>query len=294
MSRMRLVENTNSPLTNPDKSNEAEHMAILSLNLRKQILTTDDGGHRQWRAVTERVEQPATTTGLLLCDVWDSHWCRGARERLEPLLPKMNASVHAARDAGVLIIHAPSDTMDFYADHPARRRALEVEPMTPATVLPAFAAASDSLVGGIFAAPGDPAAYDPPLPVDAADQGTTVAENEPYKAWKRQHPAIDIDAERDLISDEGGRVYACLQARGIKRLLILGVHTNMCVLHRSFAIKQMSRWGVPMALLRDLTDTMYSPARPPYVSHDEGTRLVVEYAEKFWCPSLDSADLRGV
>jgi hypothetical protein len=82
-----------------------------------------------------------------------------------------------------------------------------------------------------------------------------------------------------------------LQVRGIDRLLILGVHTNMCVLHRSFAIKQMSRWGMRMALLRDLTDTMYSPARPPCVSHDEGTRLVVEYAEKFWCPSLESIDL---
>ena len=86
-------------------------------------------------------------------------------------------------------------------------------------------------------------------------------------------------------------VYACLQARGVTRMLILGVHTNMCVLHRSFGIKQMTKWGVETALIRDLTDTMYSPARPPYVDHDEGTRLVVGYAEKFWCWSVDSADV---
>jgi nicotinamidase-related amidase len=268
-------------------------MTTLALNLRRQILATDDGGHRHWQTVTDTVEQPADKTGLLLCDVWDSHWCRGARERLEPLLSKMNAAVNAARDLGVQIIHAPSDTMDFYTDHPARQRALAVEPLEPEPRLPDFAQAADSLVGQIFAPVGDVSAYDPPLPIDAEDQGTTVAENEPYKAWTRQHAAIDIDAEKDLISDEGGRVYACLQAGGIDRLLILGVHTNMCVLHRTFAIKQMSRWGVPMALLRDLTDTMYSPARPPYVSHEEGTRLVVEYAEKFWCPSLDSGDLPG-
>ena len=266
-------------------------MTTMTLSLRRQILTTDDTGNRGWRIVEDKVVCPGERTALLLCDVWDSHWCRGARERLQPLLPKMNAAVHAARDAGMLIVHAPSDTMDFYADHPARQRALAVEPVEPALVLPAFAAATDSLVAEIFAAENDPAAYDPPLPVDAADHGTTVAENEPYKAWTRQHPAIDIDDERDLISDEGARVFTCLQAKGIERLLILGVHTNMCVLHRSFAIKQMSRWGMPMGLLRDLTDTMYSPARPPYVSHDEGTGLVVEYAEKFWCPSLDSADL---
>ena len=71
----------------------------------------------------------------------------------------------------------------------------------------------------------------------------------------------------------------------------MGVHTNMCVLGRSFGIKQMVRWGMSVALVRDLTDAMYNPAMPPYVSHDEGTRLVVEYVEKFWCPTIASADL---
>lgn len=265
-------------------------MTTLSLALRRQVLTTDAGGHRHWRVVEERIEQPGERVGLLLCDVWDSHWCRGARERLEPLLPRMNAAVRAVRDAGGLIVHAPSDTMEFYADHPARARALAVEPVEPEPAMPAFAAASDSLVGEVFGGE-TPADYDPPLPVDAADNGTTVAENDPYKAWACQHPAIDIDDERDVISDEGDRVYGLLQQHGIERLLILGVHTNMCVLHRTFAIKAMCRRGVSMALLRDLTDTMYSPARPPYVSHDEGTRLVVEYCEKFWCPTADSADL---
>ena len=71
----------------------------------------------------------------------------------------------------------------------------------------------------------------------------------------------------------------------------MGVHTNMCVLRRSFAIKQMVRWGVDVALVRDLTDAMYNPARSPYVSHDAGTQLVIGYIERFWCPSILSADL---
>ena len=45
------------------------------------------------------------------------------------------------------------------------------------------------------------------------------------------------------------------------------------------------------ALLRDLTDTMYNPALPPYVDHQEGTRLVVEFIEKFWCPTVHSRDI---
>jgi hypothetical protein len=132
---------------------------------------------------------------------------------------------------------------------------------------------------------------DPPLPVDAADGGTDTGEPTWHQAWSRQHPSIHIDQDRDGISDQGREVYSFLRGEGRGRLLIMGVHTNMCVLNRSFAIKQMVRWGLEVALLRDLTDAMYNPARPPYVGHEEGTRLVVEYIEKFWCPTILSEDL---
>jgi hypothetical protein len=71
----------------------------------------------------------------------------------------------------------------------------------------------------------------------------------------------------------------------------MGVHTNMCVLNRSFAIGPMVRRGVDVALVRDLTDTMYNPKAPPHVPHDEGTNLVVEHIEKYWCPSMTSQEL---
>ena len=73
----------------------------------------------------------------------------------------------------------------------------------------------------------------------------------------------------------------------------MGVHTNRCILNRSFGIKQMVKWGVNIALIRDLTDAMYNPAMSPYVGHHEGTRLVVSYIEKFWCPTISSEDLTG-
>ena len=86
-------------------------------------------------------------------------------------------------------------------------------------------------------------------------------------------------------------VYNLLQQLGVKNLVILGVHTNMCVLGRSFAIKAMTRWGVRCVLVRDLTDTMYNPRRPPHVPHARGTELVVEHIEKHWCPSILGDDL---
>lgn len=242
----------------------------LTFHLRNWEFTQDAGGHNQWQEKVTIRRVDATKTAIIICDMWDKHWSRGASERVDAMTPRMNEVIAAARAQGVLIIHAPSDTMDFYADTPARWRALSVPAVEPP-------------------APRDHA--DPPLPIDDSDEGSDTGETTTFKAWSRQHPGLAIDHERDFITDNGGQVYSILQQQGIEQVLIMGVHTNMCVLRRSFAIKQMVKWGVNIALVRDLTDTMYNPAMPPYVSHDEGTRLVVEYIEKFWCPSVVSDDL---
>jgi hypothetical protein len=35
----------------------------------------------------------------------------------------------------------------------------------------------------------------------------------------------------------------------------------------------------------------YNPQDPPYVSHDAGKQLVIEYIEQYWSPTTTSADL---
>ncbi len=82
-----------------------------------------------------------------------------------------------------------------------------------------------------------------------------------------------------------------MQALGIKNILIMGVHTNMCVLNRTFAIKQMTRWGIPCILVRDLTDAMYDPNDSPKATHQAGTELVIQHIEKYWAPTILAKDL---
>ncbi len=98
----------------------------------------------------------------------------------------------------------------------------------------------------------------------------------------------------DGISDRGDEIYSFCQNRGIKNIVLMGVHTNMCVLGRPFGIRQMVRVGMNVVLARDLTDAMYDPREYPYVSHTRGTELVVEHIEKYWCPSILGADLTKV
>lgn len=245
--------------------------SVLHTNLRSQQIVSNAEGYDVWDVTTAPRDLDGTETALVLCDVWDKHWCRGADERLGPMLGRMNEVAKSARNKGVLVVHASSDTMDHYADHPARLRALEAPEAAP---------------------PEDLEHNAPPLPVETHDATSCdTPPDMPRRAWSSQNAAIDIDPDLDVISDNGRELYRVYQARGIRNILIMGVHTNMCMLGRSFAIKQMVRWGFNTVLIRDLTDTMYSPRQWPYVSHEEGTRLVVEYIEKFWCPSVMSSDL---
>ena len=242
----------------------------ITLNLHRVRLIQDDNGHNVWREHVTPKRLPVDQIAIVICDMWDNHWSRGAAERVDAMVERMDTVVARCRAAGMTIIHAPSDTLDFYAGTSARRRALAVPVVPP---------------------PADLPHDDPSLPIDDSDEGSDTGEAAPYHAWSRQHPGLHIDETRDFVTDKGHQVYSVLRARGIEQVLIMGVHTNMCILNRSFGIKQLVRWGVPVALVRDLTDAMYNPARPPYVSHAHGTRLVVEYIERFWCPSVSSRQL---
>src|SRR5436190_11876512 len=101
-------------------------MTTLNLNFRSQRLGLDLNGRNVWEVLNTSRSVEAGRTALVLCDVWDNHHSRAARERLEVMIPRMNAVVKAARGKGVLIVHSPSDVIEFYKDHPARRRVLEV------------------------------------------------------------------------------------------------------------------------------------------------------------------------
>ena len=106
-------------------------MNKLHLNLRQQRLG-QDGGRAFWEVVVTEAEYDCASTALLLCDVWNKHWSRGASERVDAMVPRMNEVVAAARASGVQIVHAPSSTMEFYAGTPARQRVLDDRAGRPA------------------------------------------------------------------------------------------------------------------------------------------------------------------
>jgi nicotinamidase-related amidase len=237
---------------------------------------------------------PAAKLAVIVCDMWDAHHCLNAVRREEQMVPQMDAFLKEARSRGALIIHAPSSCMEPYKGHPARKRA---QAAPAAKNLPR---AIDQWCSKI------PAEEKGKYPIDQTDGGEDddPAEHAEWHAklkamgrnpkapWKSQHSGLTIRDE-DAISDSGVEIWNLLEERGINHVLLVGVHTNMCVLGRPFGLRQMAKNGKTVALVRDLTDTMYNPKMPPQVSHFEGTRLIVEHIEKYVCPTITSDQLLG-
>jgi len=269
----------------PARTGEKE----LALALRSRI---DDNG--AFRVVTKQQEWPAHKTAIIVCDMWDAHHCLNAVRREEEMVPRMKEVLEKARGRGLFIIHAPSGCMEPYKDHPARKRA---QAAPKAKNLPKDIGQWCNKI---------PAEDKGKYPIDQSDGGEDddLKEHEawhkklaamgrnPKAPWKSQHAGLKIH-DMDAISDSGVEIWNLLEDRGISNVILVGVHTNMCVLGRPFGLRQMAKNGKHVVLMRDLTDTMYNPKRAPYVSHFEGTRLIIEHIEKYVCPSVTSDQVIG-
>jgi nicotinamidase-related amidase len=242
----------------------------LRLHLRWQQPTVPQG-HR-FRPASASRTWDLRKTAVIICDMWDRHWCAGATARVGELAPAIDETVSILRSRGALIVHCPSETMRFYAGAPQRLRA-QSAPQAPKP---------KPFV--------NPRPYELPLPIDDSDGGCDSGQTLQIPVWRRENAAIHICPE-DAITDDGREVYNVLKQRGIGNVLIMGVHANMCVLGRSFGIRKLVACGFSVALVRDLTDVMYNPARPPHVSHFDGIDLVVDHIERYWCPTILSTDI---
>src|SRR5438105_3049191 len=120
----------------------------MVLNLRSRLELFKGSGEWAEVSVPKAVEPPETA--LLICDMWDLHHCKSAMRRGAEIARKMEGVVAAARAQGMLVIHAPSDTMKFYEGAPQRRAMQAIPQVEP---------------------PENREIPDPGLPVDASDGG---------------------------------------------------------------------------------------------------------------------------
>ncbi len=263
----------------------------LKLQLRYQTPTSANS-NRFHQLVRDEQWDPKSTA-VIVCDMWDSHHCVNAVRRVAELAPRMNRFVTTLRHRGVTVIHAPSGCMDAYKDHPSRLRAQQIKPASsfPAEIanwcdrIPSEEAAAypvDQSAGGEDDDPEDHRLW--------AERLQAMGRN-PKAPWLKQCDAIEISLKSDYISDSGQEIWSILESKGITNVILVGVHTNMCVLGRPFGLRRLASNGKNVVLARDMTDTMYDPNAWPYVSHFSGTDLIVHHIERYVCPTISSEQL---
>ena len=262
------------------------------MQLREQVPTK--AGEEFTKSVYRTEKWKPSETAIIVCDMWDSHHCYNAVQRVNDVVGRMNELLTTARSDGAMIIHAPSSCMEAYVDHPGRKLAQQA---------PAAKNLPSDIGKWCYQIPQEEKGQ---YPIDQSDGGEDDDPKQheawakelaakglnPKSPWKRQVRAIDIH-DVDAISDSGVEVWNLLESRGIKNVILLGVHTNMCVLGRPFGLRQMSKNGRNVVLMRDLTDTMYNPAAAPFVNHHTGTDLIVQHIERHVCPTVLSTDIIG-
>ena len=254
------------------------------LELRSRVPDEDSG---EFREIHQTVHWNPRQTAIIICDMWDDHPCKGAAERVAELAPAMDRTVSAARDSGVFIIHAPAGTMSAYEDTPQRRRATEAP----------FAESPVEIKSNHW----DREREGEPLPQRFGMGGCGcrqpcsgwIDNDQGIRRWEggespktRQIETLEIASE-DAISDSGQEIYNLLQDNGFDNVILMGVHTNICVLGRPYGLRQMVYFGKNVVLCRDLTDSIFRPTSPA-PGHFRGTDLIVEHIEKHLCPTITS------
>jgi len=215
----------------------------------------------------------------VVVDMWNQHWCQSATTRVGELAIPMNQTLAAARKLGIHIIFAPSDCTGYYANTPVRKNVLSLPNVT---------------------VPNGTAPTPPAMPLSTVTDGGCDVPSPQGSPWTHQIDTLTLTDSDFLITAVEGQAEQelanVLSAKSIKNLIYMGVHENMCIVGRPFALEKVVSWGwgpTNCAIMRELTDVMYTPKDSPYVSHAEGVKLQTEWIEKFLVSSVSMYDILG-
>lgn len=209
--------------------------------------------------------EDASKTVLLICDVWDNHYCKDLRQRTESLVGRINEFAKVVRSRGGSVLHCPSETVDkFYADWPQRTK-MQRYPKTKTIVSEEMRSARIPL--------------DTTLTTGCPD----IPQCSVHTNYTRQHGSIEI-LPQDLISDSGQEIHDFIAHKNIDCVLMAGTALNMCVLSRSFGVEALVEWGIPVRVMSDLVEVFYSPADFPHITAEQAKWFALGYINAEWCP----------
>ncbi|MDR3108592.1 MAG: cysteine hydrolase [Planctomycetaceae bacterium] len=250
-------------------------------------------------------------TVIIVCDMWGKpSWetCDHGNARVEALAVGMNPVFAEARKKGILIIFAPSTGSEefdkWYGDLPGRKVSAKYRHGygNPRHWDYWVHGGGGEREHSKLAFPGEKNAKGWNLPGVPGCPGRSTGPTEPQPP---QTKTLVID-DQDILTDDfiemiGGKVDGkeytdCLfKERGIKNVILTGVHTDICVIGRPWGCRAMKMAGYNVVLCRDLTDSTWNCHSSPTVplTHEEGTAKICDYVETYICPTITSTEITG-
>ena len=217
--------------------------ADLSINRRTRDKDTGE------LIVTPTKIDPAKTA-VVIIDPWNSHWCMTASERVASIFPRMNQVLAVMRDLGTTVIWNPTDVVTMYSGYPQYENAVAVVTREMPHVREVPPVKFTAPGGGCICGPG--------------------IECRGNYGWDMMGPDLIID-DGDLISSTSEEIYSLIVDRGIKHVIYMGVHTNMCVFGKPGALGPMWQAGLDCLLARDINDALTSYFPDKGYTPDMGT-----------------------
>jgi len=201
-------------------------------------LQTRDTGTGKIRLAQVQVN-PAKV-GIVIVDPWNYHWCMTWAEQAGGMAPRLNRALAGARQLGMSVLWAPTDTAGFYVGWPQRQRAMAV-PYAAVPVLRQATATWTVRRGPCLCGPGF--ACLPNYGHDGMDA------------------ALEI-APQDWIVSGLQELFAICQAQGLTHLIYFGGATNICLTGKDIGLGPMYSAGLECYFARDLAFawTCYDPA----------------------------------
>lgn len=203
--------------------------------------------------------------GVVAIDVWNYHWCKTAAARVGALVPRMNATLAGARKLGMQVFLCPTDSVDKYVGTAPRERA---------AVWPRQKISWGAEV------------HCPPVPGFGSGCMCGNPSCQGNYGWDAMHPDLVID-ENDLMPTDAEGLYSICRDKGITHLIIVGVHTQICVLGKPTGIRNMKRAGLHCILARDLTDALTGYVPHEKLLPDTSTAAIVAHFEEHLAPTIN-------
>jgi nicotinamidase-related amidase len=246
---------------NTSSTAAARSPRLVELDLRTR--DADSG-----RIISNKRSLDPARIGIVIIDMWNYHWCMTAAQRVAALVPRMNAALAAARQLGMRVIWAPTDVASQYVGMPQRERSIAV-PRFPRPAPAEFVCRLTAKQGKCLCGPGIPCLVN--------------------YGWDAMNPDLRIDPD-DVINFATDELFGNCRTRNLDHLIYMGVHTNICVMGKPEAIRNMASGGLNCILARDLTDafTHYDPEAA--YTPDDGTAQTVADIERAGIPSINMAE----